>query len=75
MTIALRLRDCNKIPIAISPHIARNRYSSVRLCTYPFSMSAPVIRYQNIRGSLDFVYKLICKHLPGFAVSLYFDEA
>jgi hypothetical protein len=38
-------------------------------------MSAPAIVYQNIRGFLDFVYKLICKHLPGFAISLYFDEA
>jgi hypothetical protein len=38
-------------------------------------MSAPAIVYQNIRGFLDFVYKLICKHLHGFAVSLYFDEA
>ena len=75
MTIALRPRIFTKITVLTCPHAARNRCSSVRLCTYPFRMSAPVIGYQNIRGFLDFVYKLICKHLLGFAVSLYFDEA
>jgi hypothetical protein len=75
ITIALRLGDFTKSRPSDVPMQPDTSTPWTRLCTCSISLSAQVISYQNIRGFLEFVYKLNLKHQHCFAVSPYFDEA